>query len=154
MLAVGTGAPDAQVAIRPREWIGLHQLFDGRPAVLLFFPLAFSSTCTEEMCAIAEDWSRWSELGATVIGLSVDSPYVNVKFGESMGTTFPIVSDFNRDATRAYDVLREDLGGLRDVSERVVFVIGRDRRIAWTWQGEHPGVMPPLDEVMAALARA
>jgi peroxiredoxin len=40
------------------------------------------------------------------------------------------------------------------VSERVVFVIGRDRRIAWTWQGEHPGVMPPLDEVMAAVARA
>jgi peroxiredoxin len=152
MLAVGTMAPDARVAVRPHEWVGLHELFGGNAAVLLFFPFAFSSTCTDEMCALTDDWSRWNELGAAVVGLSVDSPYVSVKFAESVGATFPIVSDFNREATIAYDVVRDHIGGLKEVSERTVFVIGRDGRIAWTWQGEHPGVMPPLDEVRQAVA--
>jgi len=148
MIETGTPAPDARVAVAPREWVSLRDLFDGRPAVLLFFPLAFSSTCTAEMGAIAEDWAAWQAVDAAVIGLSIDSPYVNAKFAESTGAPFPIVSDFNREATRAYDVLRPDLGGLKDVSERVVYVIDRDGRVAWSWQGEHPGVMPPLAAVL------
>ena len=152
-LEVGGRAPDARVAIRPREWVSLGDWFGERPVVLLFFPMAFSSTCTAEMCAVADDWSAWSELGATVLGISVDSPYVNVKFAEETKAPFPIVSDFNREAIRAWDVVRPDLGGLRDVAERVVYVIDRTGRIAYVWQGEHPGVFPPLDEVRAAVQR-
>jgi peroxiredoxin len=154
MLAVGTRAPDARVAVRPREWVDLSSFMGEKPLVLLFFPMAFSSTCTSEMCAVAEDWSAWQQLGANVIGISVDSPYVNVKFAEETKAPFPIVSDFNRDASRAYDVLRADLGGLKDVSERVVYVIDRAGRIAYAWQGEHPGVFPPLDEVKDLVRRA
>lgn len=154
MLAVGTKAPGARVAVRPREWVDLSSYMGEKPLVLLFFPMAFSSTCTSEMCAVADDWSAWQQLGATVIGISVDSPYVNVKFAEETKAPFPIVSDFNREATRAYDALRADLGGLKDVSERAVFVINRAGTIVYTWQGEHPGVMPPLDEVKGAVRRA
>lgn len=151
MLNVGTPAPDAKVAIRPREWVGLHELRSGEPAVLLFFPLAFSSTCAQEMCTIADNYTRYEQMGVRVFGISIDSPYVNNRFAEETGVTFPILSDFNKDATHAYDVYRADLGGLKGVSERTVFVIDANGIITWTWQGEHPGVIPPFEEIEAAV---
>jgi peroxiredoxin len=106
------------------------------------------------MCTTAGDYGAYREMGAQVIGISVDSPYTNVKFAESCGAPFPILSDFNREAIRAFDVVRPDLGGLRDVAERVVYVIDGEGVIRWVWQGEHPGVMPPFDEIKAAVKSA
>lgn len=123
------------------------------PVVLLFYPLAFSSTCTEEMCTVADDYSAYEGLGATVLGISVDSPYVNARFAERCGAPFPFLSDFNRTAARDYGVLRERLGELEGVSERAAFVI-HDGTITYSWVGEHPGVFPPLDEIKAAVAAA
>jgi peroxiredoxin len=153
VLHQGTLAPDARLAVRPRDWKGLHELRGGQPAVLLFFPLAFSSTCTEEVCTMAETCAHYEDLGVRVFGISIDSPYVNARFAQETGAAFPILSDFNKEATRAYDVYREDLGGLLGVSERAVFVIDAGGIIAWTWQGEHPGVMPPFDAIEAAVQR-
>ena len=150
---VGDTAPDATVFVRPREPVRLRDYQD-QPLVLLFFPLAFSGVCTREVCTVAEDYSAWENLGARVVGISVDSPYVNQKFMEACNARFPIVSDFNREATIAYDVVRPDLGGLKDVSERAAFVIGRDGVIKYAWVGEHPGVFPPLDEIKEAVKRA
>ncbi|HSL71754.1 MAG TPA: redoxin domain-containing protein, partial [Longimicrobiales bacterium] len=74
-------------------------------------------------------------------------------FAEACGAQFPTVSDFNKEATRAYDVMRSDLSGLHEVSERAAFVVDRTGRIAYAWVGEHPGVFPPLDEIRAAVQR-
>ncbi len=152
-LKAGELAPDCRVALRPRQWVSLKDFVGEKPVVLLFFPLAFSSTCTSEMCTIAEDWSSWQGLGAHIFGISVDSPYANAKFAEETGAQFPILSDFNREASRAYDVLRADLGGLLEVSERAVFVIDRSGRISYAWLGENPGVFPPLEEIKDAVRR-
>lgn len=138
----------------PREAVRLHDYLDGAPVVLLFFPFAFSSTCTAEMCSTAEDYGEYRDMGAQVLGISVDSPYANQKFAESCGAIFPILSDFNREAIVAFDVVRPDLGGLEDVAERVVYVIDGAGRIHWVWQGEHPGVMPPFDQIKAAVRSA
>ncbi|MGH7506334.1 MAG: redoxin domain-containing protein, partial [Longimicrobiales bacterium] len=146
-LEVGAEAPDATLFVEPREPVSLKQLQGGDPLVLLFFPLAFSSVCTEEMCAVADDYDAYRDLGAKLAAISVDSPYTNVKFAEACSVPFPILSDFNKEAIRAYGVMRENLGGLKGVSERAVFVIDGDGRIAYAWQGEHPGVMPPFDAV-------
>lgn len=135
---------------KPREPVRLND-YRGRSVVLLFFPLAFSGVCTQEMCAVAEDYTEYQKLGAEVLGISIDSPYVNQKFAESCNAKFPILSDFNKEATRAYDVLRPDLGGLKGVSERAAFVVDQAGTIRYAWVGEHPGVMPPLEEIKSVV---
>lgn len=154
-LAPGTPAPDAVLTLRDsRTTVALSDYQGGGPLVLLFYPMAFSSTCTEELCAVAENYVRYETLGATVVALSVDSPYVNARFAEECRASFPFLSDFNRTASRAYDVLRPALGVLEEVSERAAFVIDSDGVITYSWVGEHPGVFPPLKEIEEAVAGA
>jgi len=112
------------------------------PVVVLFFPLAFSPACTAEICAVAEDWSEWADLGATVLGISVDSPWVNVRFAESCGATFPILSDFNRDVATAWGVRNDDFYGMRGVANRAAFVVEPSGRIRWSWVTEDASVQP------------
>jgi glutaredoxin-dependent peroxiredoxin len=154
MLQVGTRAPDAGVFRAPGEPARLRAYYGNGPVVLLFFPLAFSGTCTREVCSMAEDYGAYRELGAEVLGISVDSPYVNRAFAASCNADFPILSDWHREASAAFGVLRPDLNGLRDVSERASFVIAPDGAIAYAWQGEHPGVMPDFDAIRSAVERA
>ena len=153
-LDVGSEAPDATVFAGEAEPVHLKELQGGDPLILLFFPLAYSDVCTAEMCTVAEDLGSYVDLGVKVVGLSVDSPHVTRRFAADCRATFPILSDFNREAIRAYDVVRPDHGGLKDVAERVVYVIDGSGRVAWVWQGEHPGVMPPFAEIKAAAKRA
>lgn len=123
----------------------------GRPVVLMFVPLAFSGTCTEQLCHVSENWSAWGELDAEVFGVSIDSPFVNQKWAEEMGVPFPVLSDFNKEAAAAYGVLQEDFFGLRGVAKRSVFVVDREGRIGWSWQSDDPGVLPPFDEIVEAV---
>jgi peroxiredoxin len=153
MLDMGANAPDATLFVRPREPVQLKQLQGGVPLVILFFPLAFSGVCTEELCTIAEDFGAYRDLEAKVVGISVDSPYVTLKFAEACGATFPILSDFNREAIRAYDVERADLGGLKSVADRAVYIVDGAGTVAYRWRGENPGVLPPFDEIKAALKK-
>ena len=149
---VGANAPAVTLFGPARSRVELRDYIGRQPVVLLFFPLAFTSTCTAELCAVTEDYAAYSDLGAQVFGISVDSPHTLARFAAETGAAFPLLSDFNREAIRAYDVVRPDLGGLREVAERVVFVIDADGTIRHVWQGEHPGVMPAFEGIKAALA--
>ncbi len=151
-IKVGERAPDFALQIRPNEKVSLGDYLGEQSVVLLFFPLAYSSVCTAEICGVAEDYSAYRELGAQVLGISVDSPFVNQKFAEDCKAPFPILSDFNKEAIQAYGVLREDLIGLRGVSNRAAFVIGRDGKVAYAWVTENPGDMPPFEEIKGALS--
>ena len=151
-LQAGTAAPDATLFKAPKQPVHLAD-YKGRPVVLLFFPLAFSGVCTQEICTVADDYSAWQDLGAEVLGISVDSPYVNLKFAEACNASFPILSDFNKEATVKFGVYREELNGLRGVSERAVFVIDAKGIIRYVWVGDQPSVFPPLDEVKAAVQK-
>lgn len=122
--------------------------------MVLFFPLAFSGVCTAEVCAVAEDLSSWRELGAQVVGISVDSPFVNRKFAAECGAEFPIVSDFNREACTAYGVRDDDFFGMKGVAKRSVFVVARDGTLAWQWVSDDAGIMPDFDAVKEAVAKA
>ncbi len=149
--AAGEPAPDFALPAAPgpeRVRLSDHR---GRPVVLLFVPLAFSGTCTAELCRVRDDWRRWQALDAVVLGVTVDSPFVVARWREELGAPFPILSDFNREAASAYGVLYEDFYGLRHVPKRAAFVVDPAGRIAYAWVSEDADVLPPFDEVAEAV---
>ena len=153
-LQAGDRAPEVTLPSHENQQVPLSSLWKDGPAVLFFVPLAFSSTCTEELCTVRDDIGGYRGLNATVAAISVDSPYVLNRFREDLGADYLFLSDFNREASRAFGVLRTaPVGpGLLEASERAVFVIGPDGTIRYAWQGAHPGLLPPFEEIKAALA--
>lgn len=148
---VGTQAPDFSLLVgigKDPVTLSEHR---GEPVLLLFVPLAFSGTCTEELCHLGEHWDEWGSLGASVYAISIDSPFANQKWRKEMDVPFPILSDFNKEAAAAYGVLHEEIVGLRGVAKRSVFVVDGHGRIAYAWVSDDPGVLPPFDEVAAAV---
>ena len=125
----------------------------GRPIVLLFFPLAFSSVCTREMCTVRDDWTRWIEVGAAVYAISVDSPFVTAKFQAEHDLPFPVLSDFNREIAARFGVLYEEFYGLRGVAKRAAFVIDSEGRIVYDWVSDDDDREPDYEAVKAAVTR-
>ncbi|HWB19246.1 MAG TPA: redoxin domain-containing protein [Phycisphaerales bacterium] len=120
--------------------------------VLLFIPFAFSPTCTAEVCHFRDHWRKFASLNAKVFAISVDSPFVTDKFRAAESIPYPVLSDFNKEVSRRYGVLHEDLMGYRGVSKRAVFVIGKDGIIKYSWVTEDPRNQIKFDEVEAALS--
>lgn len=152
-LQPGDPAPSVSLPSHERKSIELADYIGKQPVLLLFFPLAFTSTCTEELCTISDDFGAYEELGAQVFAISVDSPYVLELYRRECGATYPFLSDFNREAAHAFGVLRADpVGpGLRNASDRAAFVIGREGTITYTWHSRNPSLLPPFDELKEAL---
>lgn len=122
--------------------------------MLLFFPLAYSSVCTTELCTIRDRWGEFAALDTRVFGISVDSPFVTARFRRDERVPFPLLSDFNREASRAYGVLYDDFYGLEGVSKRAVFVIGTDGIVHMAWVSEDADVEPDYDAIREALRTA
>lgn len=154
-LQAGDNAPDLTLpsaeGLKPAS---LAEQWKDGPVVLLFFPLAFTDTCTDELCAVRDDMGAYGRLNARVVAVSVDSPWVLDRFRKEIGADYTFLSDFNRQATEAFDVVRKTpVGpGLMGVSERAAFVIGTDGRIRYSWSSVTPGLIPPFDEIKQALA--
>ena len=147
----GDPAPAIKLPAKPGEEVEARIGRD--KVVLLFFPLAFSPVCTDEMCHMRDTWSQWEGLDAQVLGISVDSPFVTDRFRADEGIPFPILSDFNKDVASRYGVLYEDLKGLKGVAKRSAFVIDADGKVAYAWVTEDPTVQVPFDEIKAALGK-
>jgi peroxiredoxin len=151
-LSVGDTAPDFSLAPAPGpDRVSLSQFKGEKNVVLLFFPMAFSSVCTDEICQLAEDYSQWQGLDAQVLGVSVDSVFVLQKFAEETNAEFPLLSDFNKEAMKAFDVMYEDFFGAHGVAKRSAFVIDKDGVIRYAWVTEDAGVMPDFQEIKAAV---
>ena len=129
--------------------VGAHMGSD--TIVLLFFPLAFSPVCTDEMCQMRDDWSAWEGLDAKVFGISIDSPFVTDKFRTELGVPFPLLSDFNKEVAAQYGALHDELVGLKGVTKRAAFVIDPSGTVVYAWVSDNPKVMPDLDAVKAAV---
>ncbi len=153
-LATGTKAPDFTLKTKNAE--GLHDItlsdnFGSKKTVLLFFPLAFTSVCMDEMCTVNSGLQAYKDLNAEVYGISVDSPFSQEKMASIDNLQFPLLSDFNKDVSEAYDVLYADLLGFKGVSKRSAFVIDEAGTIIYSESSDDPKVVPNFDAIQAAL---
>jgi peroxiredoxin len=115
-------APDFTLLDQDRQPVSLIAQ-RGRPVVLAFFPAAFSSVCTKEMCTFRDSLRRLNESKATVFGISVDTFFALKAFHDAQRLTFPLLSDFNKEAMQQYGVVNPDMIGLRGIAKRAVFVV-------------------------------
>ena len=152
MLATGTPAPDFTLPNGPGTEVTLADLLSKGPVVIFFYPHAYSSVCTEEFCGVRDDWSAWSELNASVVGISVNTPFVVAQWKQDLGLPFELLSDFNKDISAAYDAMYDEFFGLKGVSKRSAYIIGTDGTITYAWQSEDAGLQPDMDAIKAALA--
>jgi len=155
-LAIGTKAPDFTLKSKAADGlkdVKLSANFGQKQTVLLFFPLAYTGVCTQEMCDISNGLSGYSGLGAEVIGISVDSPFTQEAWAKANKITVTLVSDLNKTVTKAYDVLFPMLAGVGDTSARAAFVIGKDGVIKYAEQTPTPKDLPNFEAIKAALAR-
>ena len=154
-LAKGTQAPDFQLKSKNDEGlvdIKLSSNLGKCPTVLLFFPLAFTSVCESELCSIRDSMKDYESLDAAVYGISVDSPFSLEVFARQNKLNFPLLSDFNKEVSEAYDVLFADLLGFKGVSKRSAFVVGKDGTILFSSSSDDPKVLPDFDAIKAVLA--
>ncbi|MHC4219696.1 MAG: redoxin domain-containing protein [Planctomycetota bacterium] len=152
-MAVQKGDPAPPIKLPAKFGEEVEARIGHDKVVLLFFPLAFSPVCTDEMCHMRDTWTQWEGLDAQVLGISVDSPFVTDRFRADQNIPFPILSDFNKNAAANYGVLYEDLKGLKGVAKRSAFVIGSDGKVAYSWVTEDPTVQVPFEELKAALEK-
>jgi peroxiredoxin len=122
-VAAGDSAPDFTLPNPQFEAVRLRDLLASGPVVLAFFPAAFSSTCTSELCTLRDSLDELARAGGRVVGISVDTPFTLKAFQRESRLPFPLLSDFNKDVIRAYGVLLEDMIGLRGLAKRSVFLI-------------------------------
>jgi peroxiredoxin len=155
-LAVGSKAPDFTLKTKTADGlkdVKLSDNFGKKQTVLLFFPLAYTGVCTQEMCDISNGLGGYSSLGAEVYGISVDSPFAQEAWAKSSKITVTLLSDLNKTTTKAYDVVFPNLAGVGDTSARAAFVIGKDGVIKYAEQTPTPKDLPSFDKVKAALAK-
>ena len=154
-LTVGTKAPDFTLKSKKGEVISdlkLSDQFGKTNTVLLFFPLAFTGVCTQEMCDITGGIAAYEGLNATVIAVSVDSPFAQDAWAQKERIGITLASDLNKTVAAAYGVLLPDLAGFGSVSARAAFVIDQAGVIRYAEQTPTPHDLPNFEAIKAVLA--
>lgn len=155
-IAVGTKAPD--FTLKQKTSAGLVDVklsanFGQKNTVILFFPLAFTGVCTQELCDITAGLGQYTGLNADVIGISVDSPFAQEAWANQHKIGIKIVSDLNKETTKAYDVLFPMLAGVGDTSARAAFVVGKDGVVHYSEKTATPKDLPNFEAVKQVLAK-
>ena len=142
-------APDFNLKNTEKNDIALSS-YKGKTVVLAFYPGAFTGVCDTEMCSLRDSMNSFNDLNATVLGISVDSPWANAEFAKKYEINFNLLSDYNRDVSKAYDMIFNGLGGLEgyECSNRGVIIIDGEGLIQYRWVAENPGVEPNYSEII------
>jgi peroxiredoxin len=130
-LTIGQQAPQFTLVSSALKQVSLAD-FKGRKLVLHFFPFAFTGVCTTQLCTMRDNFGYYDGLNATILGISVDSPFTLAKFKEENTYQFELLSDFNKEVSTAYGAIYEHFVlGLNGVSKRAAFVIDEDQNIIY-----------------------
>ena len=154
-IAVGSPAPDFNLKSKTADGlvdVTLKANIGNCATVVLFFPLAFTGVCTDEMCDVTAGLAQYEQLGAKVIGISVDSPFAQEAWAQAHSIGITLASDLNKETTKAYDVLFPMLAGVGDTSARAAFVIGSDGLVKYAEQTPTPKDLPNFEAIKASLA--
>lgn len=148
---IGSKAPDFKLFNTEKKEISLSDQ-KGKNVVLLFFPLAFTSTCTAELCTIRDNYAMYNGLNAVVFGISGDSLFSLGKFKEEQKLNFDLLSDFNKEVSTAYNSLYEQFGyGMKGVTKRAAFVIDKEGIIRYAEILEKASDLPSFEKINATL---
>ena len=151
-LQKGDKAPNFTLTSDEKTTVSLSD-YKGENVVVLFFPLAFTGVCTTELCTMRDDISTYKNLDAAVLAISVDSPFTLEQFKAQQNLNFPLLSDFNAEASAAYGALYDDFVlGMKNVSKRSAFVVDKEGVIQYAEVLESAGDLPNFDAIKAALS--
>ena len=151
MINVGQKAPDFKLIDKDKNEVTLAN-FKGKNLILFFFPIAWSGTCTKEMCSVQEDFKMYQGMNVVVAGVSIDTLFALKRFGEDYKIEFPLLSDFNKVAIKDYDVVHHDFNwGYKDVAKRATFIIDANGIVRFVEVLPSPGDLPNMDAIKAAL---
>jgi glutaredoxin-dependent peroxiredoxin len=153
---VGSKAPDFTLKSKNASGVSeikLSNNFGKKNTVLLFFPLAFTSVCTAEMCQISAGFAQYVGLNADVIGISVDSPFAQEAWAQKEKITIPLASDLNKKVAADYGVLLPDLNGLGATAARAAFVVDKSGVVQYSEQTPTPKDLPNFGAVKETQAR-
>lgn len=151
-IEVGDTAPDFTLYSSEKKQITLSDQ-KGQSIVLLFFPLAFTDTCTKELCSVRDNISWYNSVNAKVFGISVDALHTLAKFKEDQQLNFTLLSDFNKDVSRLYNTIYELFGyNMKGVAKRSAFVIDKDGVIKYAEVLENAGEIPDFSKIQDVLA--
>ena len=151
-IQVGDKAPSFTLVSTEKEQVALEN-YKGKNVVLLFFPLAFTGVCTTELCTMRDDIAAYQNLDAEILAVSVDSPFSLGKFKAEQNLNFNLLSDFNKEVSRAYGSLYEDFVlGMKGVSKRSAFVIDKEGVVKYAEVLESAGDLPNFAAVKETLS--
>jgi peroxiredoxin len=147
MVNVNEKAPDFILYNTDLKPVKLND-FKGKVVVLSFFPAAFTAVCTKEMCTFRDSISKFNDMNAVVLGISVDPPFSNKAFKDHNKLNFDILSDYSREVVKKYGVSWEfpSLPGYI-LAKRAVFVVDKEGVVRYKWISDDPTVEPPYQEV-------
>ena len=155
-LSAGDRAPDFTLYDSETDAFSLGEARQQGPVLLLFFPGAFTSVCTSELNAVGDDYGRYQDLGATVVGVSTDSPFALAEFKKANDFPFRLLSDHDGEVSEAYGAKYDNdftPMKLSRVSKRSAFVVGEDGALRYAEVLENAGEQPDFDAVLAALGQ-
>ena len=159
-LAVGTKAPDFTLSTKTAEGPKQIRLGDNlgrRNTVLLFFPMAFTGTCTQEMCEVSAGLNAYTSLNATVYGISGDNPFAQEAWAQKEKITVPLLSDYEHKVAQAYGVMYDSFLpqmnlGMAGVPKRSAFIIDKNGMIQYAESNDDARQLPNFDRIKAKLA--
>jgi glutaredoxin-dependent peroxiredoxin len=150
-IQVGQQAPDFTLRDTEKNKVTLSEQ-KGKNVLLLFFPVAFTSVCTAELCSVRDNLSFYNNANAVVYGISVDALFSLGKFKEEQNLNFTLLSDFNKEASTAYDTIYESwFNDMKGVSKRSAFVIDKDGIVKYAEVLENAGDVPNFNAIQDVL---
>lgn len=154
-LSVGTKAPDFTLKTKTAEGlvdVTLSNHLGKENVVLLFYPAAFTGVCTKELCDVTSGLGAYAAANAQVYGISGDTPFALEEWSKQLKIGFPLLADYQRSVTRAYDVIWPDFAGMGEGTARAAFIIDKEGVIQYAEQTPTLGDLPNFEAVLSTLA--